>query len=171
MIIETLLNSKSYPICKKLVKVSWTNCTAVIPTLRVVYTHQAAPCWPLMVCQASFSCRNSRNWSWPTVPEPPLSSLNTTHSTCPTAWSSSKIINPADQSMEWSLFSRHHPPLPPSSSTFSASKKSTCSRYTTTFVITLHLGIILFHLPSNKNMPFVTEKYFFPLKTKETDGY
>lgn len=150
MIIKTLPNFKSYPVCKKLVKVSWTNCSsaAAIPTLCVVYTPQAAPCWPLMVCQASFSCRNSKNWSWPTVPEPLLSSLNTTHSTCPTAWSLSKTTNPADQPMERSLFSRRHPPPPPSSSTFSldASRKPTCSHYTT-FVITLHLGIILFHLP------------------------
>lgn len=56
---------------------------------------QAAPCWPPPGCQASSSCRSWRNWSWPTVQEPRPSSSNTTPSTCPTAWSSSKTAQPS----------------------------------------------------------------------------
>lgn len=51
-----------------------------------------------MGCQASFSCRNWRNWSWPTVLEPPLSFSSTTPSTCPTAW----LLNETTDSSCWS---------------------------------------------------------------------
>lgn len=75
-----------------------SSCLLHSPSLNVVpptVSLQAAPCWPLTVCQASSSCRSWRNWSWPTALEPPPSSSNTTPSTCPTAWSSSKTTDPS----------------------------------------------------------------------------
>lgn len=69
---------------------------------------QAAPCWLQLVCQASSSCRSWRSWSWPTALGPLRNSSNTTPSTCPAAWSSSKTTDPShlptDRPTDWSSY-------------------------------------------------------------------
>lgn len=82
-----------------------TQPTDIVPS--AVYL-QAAPCWLQLVCQASSSCRSWRSWSWPTALGPLRNSSNTTPSTCPAAWSSSKTTDPShlptDRPTDWSSY-------------------------------------------------------------------